>query len=142
MAELKTKKNAKNVAQFLHTIEDEQKRKDCFDLLKLMAEATGSKPVMWGDAIVGFGDYHYRSESGREGDWFVAGFSPRKQNISLYLIGGIKKHPDLLRQLGKHKIGGSCLYINKLSDVHLKTLKDLIKKTSASLLKKQKGTLK
>ncbi|MBL7996047.1 DUF1801 domain-containing protein [bacterium] len=142
MAELKTKKNSKNVTQFLNTIENEQKRKDCLDLMKLMAEATGSKPVMWGDAIVGFGDYHYRSESGREGDWFVAGFSPRKQNISLYLLGGIKKHPDLLGQLGKHKTGGSCLYINHLSDINLKILKNLIKKTSASLLKKQKGTMR
>lgn len=136
MAELKTKKNKKSVSGFLKGIEDDQKSKDCLALVKLMTEATGSKPAMWGDAIVGFGDYHYRSESGREGDWFVAGFSPRKQNISLYLIGGIKNHPDLLRQLGKHKIGGSCLYINKLSDVNLKILKTLIKKTSVSLLKK------
>lgn len=135
MAELKTKKNKKSVTAFIKSIENEQKRKDCFNLLKLMSESTGSKPVMWGDAIVGYGDYHYRSDSGREGDWFAAGFSPRKQNISLYLIGGYK-FPDLLKQLGKYKTGGSCLYINKLSDVDVKILKDLIKKSVAALSKK------
>lgn len=100
-----------------------------------MTESTGSKPVMWGNAIVGFGDYHYKSTSGREGDWFAAGFSPRKQNISLYLMGGYK-FPDLLKKLGKYKTGGSCLYINKLSDINVKVLKDLIKKSMSALSKK------
>jgi hypothetical protein len=136
MAELKTKKNKKSATGFIKSIENEQRRKDCFNLLKLMSESTGSKPVMWGDAIVGFGDYHYRSTSGREGDWFAAGFSPRKQNISLYLIGGYKSFPGLLKKLGKYKTGVSCLYINKMSDIDAKILKDLIKKSTATLSKK------
>lgn len=135
MAELKTKKNKRSVTEFLKNIENKQKRKDCLDLLKLMSAATGSKPSMWGDAIVGFGNYHYQSKSGREGDWFVTGFSPRKQNISLYLMGGTKQFPDLLKQLGKHKTGGSCLYIKILSDVNVTILKRLIKKSIISFSK-------
>jgi hypothetical protein len=92
-----------------------------------MEEITGSKPKMWGPAIVGFGSYHYKYESGREGDWLVTGFSPRKQDLTLYIMMGFEKHADLLKQLGKHRTAKSCLYIKRLSDVHVPTLRKLIK---------------
>ena len=127
MAELKTQATKESVAKFLNSIEDENKRKDCKTVAKLMEEASGSKPVMWGPSIVGFGSYHYKGASGREGDWMRIGFSPRKQNLTIYLMGGFTKHQDLLEKLGKHSIsGGSCLYVKRLDDIHLPTLKKLI----------------
>ena len=126
MAELKTKLNNRSVERFLNSVSDKQKREDCFTLLRLMQQATRAEPRMWGSSIVGFGSYHYVYASGREGDWFVAGFSPRKQNLTLYLMGGFEQHGALLQKLGKHKTGKACLYINRLDDVHLPTLKKLI----------------
>ena len=109
MSELKTKPNKQSVSEFINSIEDPVKKQDSKSLLKLMKEITGSKPVMWGSSIIGFGSYHYKYASGREGDWFVAGFSPRKQSLTLYIMGGIKD-PELFEKLGKHKTGKGCLY--------------------------------
>jgi hypothetical protein len=126
MAELKTKATAASVVKFLNAIKDEQRRQDCFTILELMKKATGAQPTMWGSSIVGFGNYHYVYESGREGDWFVAGFAPRKQNLTLYLIGGFPRHGELLQRLGKHKTGKGCLYIKKLQDIDLPTLRKIV----------------
>ncbi len=129
MAELKTKPTKVAVKDFMSAIEDEQKRKDCFAIMKMMEETTHEKPKMWGANIVGFCDVHLKYESGRELDWFHIGFSPRKANITLYIGGEIHKKSSLLKQLGKHKLGGSCLYINKLSDVNTDVLKQLIEES-------------
>lgn len=126
MAELKTKKTRESVKDFIDAIPDEQRRKDCRTLVKMMKDATGAQPRMWGPSIVGFGDYHYRYESGREGDWFVAGFSPRKQDLTLYLMSGFEGRQSLMEKLGKHKTGKACLYIKRLSDVDLGVLEKLI----------------
>ena len=129
MAELKTKRNDQSVEEFLNGIPDEQKRNDCFAVLHLMKKITKAEPKMWGDSMIGFGSYHYKYESGREGDWFLTGFSPRKQNLTLYIIAGFKQYEELLRKLGKHKTGKSCLYINKLADINQTILKELIEKS-------------
>lgn len=126
MATLKTQPNDQDVAAFLNGIEDEQKRNDSFLILELMQKVTGSKPKMWGDSIIGFGNYHYVYESGREGDWFVTGFSPRKRNFSLYIMAGFSRYQELLDKLGKHKTGKSCLYVNKIEDIDLHVLRQLV----------------
>ena len=125
-AELKTKKTASSVDDFIKSVKDEQKRKDSFTIVKMMQKATGDKPKMWGGAIIGFGDVHLKYESGRELDWFIIGFSPRKQNLTLYVLCDSPAQNGLLKKLGKHKRGGSCLYINKLDDVDLNVLKKII----------------
>jgi hypothetical protein len=125
MAELKTKLNDASVTDFLNKIENEEKRKDSFEILKLMQQVTGQEPKMWGSSIIGFGNVHLKYESGRELDWFITGFSPRKQNLSLYGL----PHTDELKKLGKYKTGGGCLYVNKLKDVDTKVLKELIKQS-------------
>jgi hypothetical protein len=127
MAEAKTKPTDQNVEDFLNKIPDPERRDDCLAVAKIMEEITGEKPKMWGPNIVGFGSYHYKYESGREGDWFVTGFSPRKKDITLYLMIGFDKHGELMEKLGKHSVGKSCLYVKRLSDVHVPTLKKLIK---------------
>ena len=129
MAELKTKRNDQSVDEFLQAIPDERRRKDCYTVLELMKKVTGEEPKMWGDAIVGFGDYHYKYASGREGDWFFTGFSPRKQNLTLYIMSGFEEYNDLLNKLGKLKTGKACLYINKLKDVDLSVLRELVTKS-------------
>lgn len=126
MATLKTQPNKNSVAKFLNGVDDEIKREDCLEIARLMEEKIGCKPVMWGDSIVGYGKYHYRYESGREGDFFRIGFSPRKQNIVLYIMNGFDRYPDLMSGLGRHKTGKSCLYIKKLSDVDRTVLERLI----------------
>ena len=126
MAELKTKPNEQSVEAFLNSVEDEKKRQDCFTVLEIMKQITKAEPQMWGTSMVGFGTYHYKYESGREGEWFVAGFSPRKQNLTLYIMAGFSRYDELLNKLGKFKTGKSCLYINKIEDVDLPTLKELI----------------
>jgi len=132
MAENKTKPTDHNVEQFLTAIEDDQKREDSFSLLELMKQVTGMEPQMWGTSIVGFGLFHYKYESGREGDMVMAGFSPRKQNLTIYNMGymfqGAEKE-DLFTKLGKHTSGKGCLYIKRLSDVDLSTLKLLIEQS-------------
>src|SRR3990170_1661888 len=129
MAELKTKQNDQSVDEFLKAIPDERRRKDCFTVLELMKNATDEEPKMWGDAIVGFGAYHYKYASGREGDSFLTGFSPRKQNLTLYIMSGFGEYDDLLNKLGKYKTGKACLYINKLEDVDLSVLQELVTKS-------------
>lgn len=126
MAEIKTKPTDRSVEQFLNTIPNEQKRRDCFTLLEIMKRITQSEPKMWGESIIGFGDYHYKYASGREGDWFVVGFSPRKQSLTLYSMADYEQHHELMKTLGKHKTGKSCLYIKRLEDIHLPTLEKLI----------------
>lgn len=135
MAELKTKKNKASVDKFLQSVKDEKKREDSYKILKLMKQITKAEPVMWGTSIIGFGSYHYKYASGREGDWFLTGFSPRRQSLSLYIMSGFTKYQDLLKMLGKHKTGKGCLYINKIEDIDIKVLKDLIKQ-SVNYLKK------
>ena len=133
MAELKTQKNDANVQDFINNVDYDVKRQDCFKLLELFKECTGEQPAMWGSSIVGYGSYHYKSErSAQNGDWFLAGFSPRKQNLSLYIMHGNNNSAELLEKLGKHKTSGGmggCLYINKLADVDLVILAALIKKS-------------
>ena len=129
MAELKTKLNDANVDQFLKQIKDQQKQADCFQIVELMKKATKAEPKMWGTSIVGFGDYHYKYASGREGDWFKMGFSPRTQNLTLYSMGGFTRHTELLKKLGKHSLGKGCLYIKKLEDVDTEVLKELFTKS-------------
>lgn len=133
MSEPSTKPTSQNPKDFLNTIEPEQKRKDSFELLEIFEKATGEKPVMWGSSIIGFGKYHYKSEkSSQEGDWLLVGFSPRKQNLTLYIRHGNEDKKELIEKLGKVKEGGGCLYINKLSDIDQKTLEKIIKNSFQS----------
>lgn len=125
-AELKTKVNNASVEGFLNSVKDEQTREDCFEILKIMKQVTKEEPKMWGTSIIGFGSYHYKGASGREGDWMLTGFSPRKQNLTLYLMHGFDEQKDLLKRLGKHKTSMGCLYIKKLDDVDKKVLKELV----------------
>src|SRR5512134_2603668 len=124
MAELKTQVTRASVDKFLQGIKDVKKREDCYQILKIMKKATRAAPKMWGTSIIGFGDYHYVYESGREGDWFITGFSPRVQNLTLYMMGGFDA--GLMKKLGKYKTGKGCLYINKLEDVDTRVLNKLI----------------
>ena len=133
MAELKTKPTQASVKEFLNQIPDKERRDDCFAIAKMMEEITGEKPKMWGPSIIGFGTYHYKYESGREGDWPKTGFSPRKNNLTLYIMMGFEKQPELMKQLGKHSTSKSCLYIKRLSDIHIPTLKKLIKSSVKEL---------
>jgi hypothetical protein len=128
MAALKTLPNDASAEDFINQVQDETKRKDSFALLEMYSNITGQKPKMWGTSIIGFGQYHYKSErSSQEGDWPLAAFSPRKQNLTLYFTPGFDKYAELLSKLGKHKTSKGCLYINKLSDVDNGVLAALIK---------------
>ena len=127
MGEAKTKPTKASVTHFLNQVPDAARRDDCFAVAKMMEEITGSKPQMWGPSIVGFGTYSYKYASGHKGDWPIAAFSPRKSDLTLYLMPGFQKRAELMSQLGKHKTGKSCLYIKRLSDIHLPTLQKLIK---------------
>lgn len=124
--ELKTKVTNVSVIDFIYAVGHDQKREDAYVLLDLLAEITGEEPKMWGPSIIGFGTYHYKYASGQEGDFMAAGFSPRKAKLSIYIMSGFDKHPKLMAKLGKYKIGKSCLYVNKLSDIELHVLKELI----------------
>lgn len=137
MAEAKTQPTKASVAAFLAAIPDEQRRKDCRLVAKLMQDATGAKPVMWGTSIVGFGTYRYRYASGREGDWPVTAFSPRKNDLVLYIMPGFERYADLLASLGRHKAGKSCLYLKRLSDVNLDALQQIIGKSVAAMAQKR-----
>ena len=127
MAELKTKKNDASVETFLNTVENEKRRQDSFKVLELMKKITKSESNMWGSSIVGFGSYHYKYQSGREGNWFAVGFSPGKQNLTIYIMSGFSKYDEIMNRLGKFKPGKSCLYINKLEDIDLDVLEELIR---------------
>lgn len=131
MAELKTKQNDADVREFINSLVDtEQKKNDSFEMLELMQNFTGYAPKMWGGSIIGFGQYHYKSDrSTQEGDWPLVGFSPRKAAISLYVYSGCAGQEDLLKDLGTFKMGKACIYIKKLSDINQDTLKKLIKST-------------
>jgi hypothetical protein len=137
MAEPKTKATKASVAAFLAAIPDEQRRKDCKAVAKLMQEATGEKPVLWGANIVGFGAYRYEYASGGTGDWPVVGFSPRKNDLTLYLMAGFERHADLMAKLGRHKTGKSCLYLKRLADVDPAVLKELVGRSVAAMEKKR-----
>ena len=127
MSEMKTKPTNQSVKEFLNKVSDEERRADCFAVAKIMEEITGEKPKMWGPSIIGFGSYHYKYASGREGDWPIAGFSPRKKDLTVYLMVGFERNGELMEKLGKHTTGKSCLYLKRLSDIHVPTLKKLIK---------------
>ena len=126
MAELKTKRTDSSVKAFLDKVTDESRRRDCQALVRLMKRAVKAEPKMWGPAIIGFGDYRYKYASGRENDWFLVGFSPRKQDLTLYIMAGFDRFDALLATLGKYKTGKSCLYIKRLSDIDLSVLEALI----------------
>lgn len=129
MAKLKTQQTNQSVGTFLDTVVDEQKRRDCLAVLRIMKRATKTDPKMWGASIVGFGSYHYRYDSGREGDWFLTGFSPRKQNLTLYIMAGFERYDALLSKLGKYKTGKSCLYIKRLDDIDVEVLSELVQQS-------------
>ena len=139
MAELKTRETAASVAGFLKKITDPAARKDCAALVSIMKAEAKAEPKLWGTAIVGFGNIHLKYESGRELDWFVAGFSPRKGSLSLYLMCGLEPLAPLLKKLGPHKTGKGCLYIRRLDDVDLPTLRKLIRTARALCRKKHKA---
>lgn len=129
MAELKTKRNKNDVHAFIRSVEPEQRRKDAFAALALFESVTGEKPEMWGDSIIGFGSYHYKYASGREAEWMLTGFSPRKQNLTIYIMSGFDAFEPLLKKLGKYKTGKSCLYINRLADVDMDVLRELVRQS-------------
>ena len=136
MAELKTLENDNSVEEFLNTVTDEKKRNDSFSLIKIISKITAFKPKMWGTAIIGFGSYHYKYASGHEGDSCIVGFSPRKQSITLYLMGGFHTDKELLQKLGKHKTGVGCLYINSLDTIDIKILVQIIYNSARLLLER------
>ena len=127
MSELKTKINDKSPYEYVQSIENERRREDSLILLDVFKKVTGESPKMWGDKIIGYGHYHYKYASGREGDWMITGFSPGKQKLSLYIMSGFSELTESLSRLGKHKLGKGCLYINKLSDVKIDVLEEIIK---------------
>lgn len=126
MAELKTQPNDGDVEAFLRDVENPKRHEDALVILDLMKRVTGLEPEMWGGSIVGFGTYHYKYASGREGDWFKAGFSPRKQALTLYIMSGTGKHQELFGKLGKYTTGKSCLYVQKLEDIDLHVLEEIV----------------
>lgn len=133
MATLKTQQNQADVQAFLQQVDHEQRKKDSLQLLELMQKWTGLTPTMWGPSIVGFGTYHYVYESGREGDWFLTGFSPRKQALTIYIMAGFNRYDELLSKLGTYKTGSSCLYVKRLSDIDLEVLRELVVQSIAYL---------
>jgi hypothetical protein len=126
MAELKTKQTGASVEDFLAGVADEARREDCRALVRLMTRVTGAPPRMWGSGMVGFGRYHYKYASGREGDWFLTGFAPRKQDLTLYIMAGFDRYEDLMARLGRHKTGRSCLYVKRLADIDADVLDALV----------------
>lgn len=139
MSDLKTRPTRKRVGKYLRSVENDRRREDSFALVELMRKVTGEEPVLWGDSIVGFGSYHYKYDSGREGDWFVAGFAPRKANLVVYIMAGFSRYDELLAKLGKYRHGKSCLYINNLADVDLEVLEELVRESVAYVKEKGPG---
>ncbi len=135
MSDPKTKKTGASVAGFLKTVHDDRRRRDCRTIIDMMQEITAEKPKMWGPTMIGFGSYHYKYDSGREGDWFVTGVSPRKANLTLYLMAGFADFEKLLEKLGKYRTGKACLYIKTLEEVDQAVLKRLIKESVAHVRK-------
>ncbi len=138
MAENKTKATAASVSKFIDQVENEQKRNDAITLVDIFEKLTGEKGKMWGPSIIGFGQYHYKYESGREGDFMLAGFSPRKTALTLYIMAGFSKYDEYLSKLGKFKTGKSCLYIKKLADVDMAVLESMIADSIQTIQKKYK----
>jgi len=136
MSDLKTRKNDASVEEFLAGIPHDRRREDCRVVVEMMTEITGEEPAMWGSSIIGFGTYHYKYASGREGDWPITGVAPRKQSLTLYIMPGFDRYEELMGKLGKHKTGVSCLYVNKLDDVDLPTLRTLVSESFAYMKKK------
>lgn len=136
--ENKTKATKQSAAAFINSIEDKNKRADAKKVAAIMRKVTGSKAAMWGASIVGFGQYHYKYESGREGDFMLAGFSPRKQALTIYIIAGFKRFDSLMQKLGKYKTGKSCLYVRRLSDIDEKVLEQLVTESVKYLREKYK----
>ena len=134
MAELKTKLNDASVDKFISS-QPEARQKDCQTIVQILKKATKAEPKMWGTSIVGFGSHHYKYKSGREGDWFQAGFSPRKQNLTFYIMGSFNKYPGLLKKLGKYSTGKGCLYVKKLEDIDLKVLNEIVMKSVKAVKK-------
>jgi hypothetical protein len=126
MSEPKTKQTDASVEAFLTAVVNEKRRDDCRAVMEIMTEITGEEPKMWGSSLIGFGSYHYKYASGQEGDWPITAVSPRKQSLTLYIMSGFDRHEELMGKLGKYKTGKSCLYVNKLEDVDLPTLRTLI----------------
>ncbi|MCH4889938.1 DUF1801 domain-containing protein [Acidaminobacter sp. JC074] len=126
MYELKTKINDKNVLEFLNNVDNKRRKEDSLVVLEIMSRLTKEEAKMWGDSIIGFGTYKYSNSTGKEFEWMKIGFSPRKQSLTLYIMNGYDHYEDLLKRLGKHKLGKSCLYINKLDDIDLSVLEELI----------------
>ena len=135
MSDLKTQQNDASVDDFIESVDGDDRRNDCIALLSMMTRITQKVPKMWGDSIVGFGSYHYKYKSGREGDWFVTGFAPRKRELTVYIMPGFEKYSALMEKLGKYRTGKSCLYIKRLSDVDSKTLEDLIEQSISDMEK-------
>lgn len=133
MSENKTVENDASVEEFLDSIASDVRREECRQVLVLMREATGIEPKMWGTAIVGFGNYPYKTAAGRTGEWFIVGFSPRKQNLTLYFCPSLSEHGDLLERLGKHTTGVSCLYLKKLADADPAVLREMVLRSAASM---------
>ena len=123
---IKTQKTERSVSEFLDTVADEGRRKDCQAIVRIMKRAVKAQPKMWGPSIIGFGDHSYKTANGKENPWFLSGFSPRKQDLTLYIMAGFERHDALMARLGKYKTGGSCLYIKRLADIDAKVLEALI----------------
>jgi hypothetical protein len=139
MAENKTKATGKSVAQFLASVEPADRRKDCRTLATLMRDVTKAPARMWGASIVGFGTYHYKYDSGREGDFFLAGFAPRKTDLTVYIMAGFDRYDELMKKLGRHSTGKSCLYIKRLADVDVKVLRALVTESVRYMKKRYPG---
>ena len=139
MAELKTRQNDADVEAFLDGIENEKRRQDCRAVVDLMAAVTGEPPAMWGDSIIGFGSYHYKYATGREGDWMATGVSPRKQSLTVYIMTGFQRHEALMGKLGRYTTGKSCLYIKKLEDIDIDVLRELVRESFERVSKGQYG---
>lgn len=136
MSELKTRKTDASVEEFLEGVGHEKRREDCRRVVEMMREVTGSEPAMWGASIIGFGEYRYKYPTGREGDWFLTGVSPRKQALTLYITAGFQQYDELLDRLGKFRTGESCLYVKKLEDVDLDVLRELVRRSTEYMAEK------
>ena len=133
MAEMKTRETKESVDAFLDKATDAKTRRECDTIMRIMKRVTGAPPRMWGPSMVGFGTYSYKYETGREGEYFITGFSPRKSNLTLYVMPGFEQYPQLMKKLGKHKTGKSCLYVKTLDDIDLGVLEELIETSVADM---------
>ena len=140
MSSNKTIETADSVENFINSVDDEKKRKDCWDMIALMKKVTGAEPVMWGSSLVGFGQYHYKYESGREGDFFITGFSPRKAAFTIYIMPGFDEYIEQMEKLGPHKTGKSCLYVKSLEVIDRGVLEEIIQDSVKVMRKKYECT--